>query len=268
MASEILFPYDTGRTLYAMFFADADGTVWNTATPALEAYAGANITNYNVALSELGTASGLYQGSVPALAVGSYTMVICERAGASPAQTDAKVGIGQFWWTGSAMIKFNSNWNAAVIDSAGNFAADVNKWLATTVATPATAGYPVVLHKSGTGVGELNLASGVVDANAVQIAGNATAADNAEAYFVGGLVTGNVNDASPATTDFNGSAGLSATDSFYVGSVLAFTSGTLAGLARRITSYTGATKNLTFAQAWPTAPANSDTFVILGRIDA
>lgn len=38
--------------------------------------------------------------------------------------------------------------------------ADVTKWNGTAVATPATAGYPAVTHKVGTGTGEINLASG------------------------------------------------------------------------------------------------------------
>jgi hypothetical protein len=44
------------------------------------------------------------------------------------------------------------------------------------VATPDTAGYPKVTHKSGTGTGELNLSSGVVDANAVKMSGTALTA--------------------------------------------------------------------------------------------
>ncbi len=42
---------------------------------------------------------------------------------------------------------------------------NVQAWLGTTPATPDTAGYPVVTVKDGTGQGELNLASGVVDSN-------------------------------------------------------------------------------------------------------
>jgi hypothetical protein len=71
----------------------------------------------------------------------------------------------------------------------------------------------------------------------------------------------------PSTTQFAGSSSLSSTDSWYVGSVLVFTSGALDGLARKITSYTGATRLITVTSAWPTAPSSSDTFRILGRID-
>lgn len=72
---------------------------------------------------------------------------------------------------------------------------------------------------------------------------------------------------SPTTTAFAGSSSLSSTDSWYVGSVLVFTSGTLDGIARKITSYTGSTRLITVTAAWPTAPTAADTFRILGRID-
>jgi hypothetical protein len=263
MANEIVFPHDTGRTVYMMVFS-ATGTIWNTAGAALETYAGGSITDYDIALSELGTASGLYQGSMPAATAGFYTLVICERTGGSPAQTDAKIGIAQVYWTGTAMIYFP---NSPAIDSSGNVAADVVEWKGTTAATVDTAGYPVVTIKDGTGAGELNLASGVVDANVVQVSGDATAGDRLEA-FLDGVLTGTVTDASASTTDFDGDAGLSATDDFYIGSVIQITSGTLAGLCRRVSDYTGSTKNFTFVSAWPSAPANGVTFNILGRIDA
>lgn len=83
----------------------------------------------------------------------------------------------------------------------------------------------------------------------------------------GASVKGSVNDAGAAAGDFDGDAGLSATDDFYNGMVLAFTSGALKAVARKITDYTGSSKNLVFANAFPAAPANGDKFIILGRID-
>jgi len=59
--------------------------------------------------------------------------------------------------------------------------ADVNEWNGAAVATPATAGYPAVTVKVGTAAGELNIASGVVEADAVKISGSAAAADSIEA---------------------------------------------------------------------------------------
>lgn len=79
--------------------------------------------------------------------------------------------------------------------------------------------------------------------------------------------TGSVSDATPAAGEFDAAAGLSAVDGFYNGGVLSFTSGPLDGLARKITGYTGATRTFTFSTAFPAAPADGDTFIILGRID-
>jgi hypothetical protein len=75
-------------------------------------------------------------------------------------------------------------------------------------------------------------------------------------------------DGSATTTGFAAAAGLSSTNDFYAGSVVAMTSGALKGLARRVTSYTGVSRTFTFAAALPAAPSVGDDFVILGRIDA
>lgn len=78
-------------------------------------------------------------------------------------------------------------------------------------------------------------------------------------------VSGEVDDASATTTSFIGAAGLSSTDDFYNGALLAFTSGALAGLVRPVTDYVGSTRTLTVAPAFPAAPADNATFRIIGR---
>lgn len=75
-------------------------------------------------------------------------------------------------------------------------------------------------------------------------------------------LTATVNDASPTTTSFITTLG-SATDSFYNGVLLVFTSGSLSGLARRISAYVGSTKTVTLENALPAAPANGDAFSII-----
>jgi hypothetical protein len=87
------------------------------------------------------------------------------------------------------------------------------------------------------------------------------------------VIDSSVNDAGPAVGDFDAASGLSASDDFYNGAVLVFTSGTLRGISRKISDYTGSTRNFAFTGAtgtadapFPTAPANADTFEILGRI--
>ena len=63
--------------------------------------------------------------------------------------------------------------------------ANVTQWSGTSVATPDTAGYPKVTVKSGTGTGEINLSSGVADADMVKVSTDATAANNLEAILDG-----------------------------------------------------------------------------------
>lgn len=111
--------------------------------------------------------------------------------------------------------------------------------------------------------------AGNIPANVVQISGDTAAADNAELFYEGAFIPGSVDDTSPAAGDFNGNSALSSTDGFYSSAkcVVAFTSGTLRGLCNKVTGYTGATRNLQFSTAWPTAPANTDTFIIIGRIE-
>lgn len=78
-----------------------------------------------------------------------------------------------------------------------------------------------------------------------------------------------VVDATPAANSFDGNTSdLSSTDSFYVGIVLAFITGTNKGIARKVESYTGATRTFGFTtNPFPSAPANGDKFVLIGRID-
>lgn len=108
MAKEIQIATDTaGQTLYAQIFRVTDGQVWNTAgTPAFENYATANIADYDVALTEQGTASKIYMGTFPTGITdpGTYSVRILIRAGGSPAETDTLAGIGVIHWDGSAVI--------------------------------------------------------------------------------------------------------------------------------------------------------------------
>lgn len=110
-------------------------------------------------------------------------------------------------------------------------------------------------------------ASGNVAADVVEISGDATAADRAEAFFEGAIAVGTVNDASATTTSFIGSAGFSAVDDFYNGMSLVFTSGALANQVRRVNDYVGATKTFSFSVAFTSAPANGSSLIVLGRIE-
>ena len=73
---------------------------------------------------------------------------------------------------------------------------------------------------------------------------------------------GSVNDASATTTTFVTNL-TQATDGFYHDKVIVFVSGSLAGQARHIETYVGSTKSITVSQAFTSAPANADEFLIL-----
>jgi hypothetical protein len=87
-------------------------------------------------------------------------------------------------------------------------------------------------------------------------------------------ISATVNDGSAAAGSFIGSAGLDGShDDFYAGCTLVFTSGSLQGIARKVSSYTSSTKTLHFSgatgdadQAFPMAPSNGDSFYLIGRI--
>ncbi len=103
-----------------------------------------------------------------------------------------------------------------------------------------------------------------LNVNVQAISDNAATADNLELFYSNALV-GTVNDASATTSSFIISSGFSATNDFYNGSYLVFTTGALAGLARVISDYVGATKTVSFSYPTPSAPANGVGVMILGR---
>lgn len=99
-----------------------------------------------------------------------------------------------------------------------------------------------------------------VTANATKISGSATAADNLEASALA-VVTGTAITGTLTATDFTTDLA-EVTDDHYNGRVVVFTSGVLAGQAKAILDYDGATKTLT-TRTFTEAPGNSDAFVIV-----
>jgi len=75
-------------------------------------------------------------------------------------------------------------------------------------------------------------------------------------------VESSVNDASATTTTFVSEL-TETTDGFYHDKVIVFISGDLTGQARHIETYTGSTKSITVSQAFTSAPADADEFLIL-----
>jgi hypothetical protein len=79
-----------------------------------------------------------------------------------------------------------------------------------------------------------------------------------------GIVTdeSTVNDATPTDTSFI-TALSSAVDDFYNDKIFVFIDGALQGQSRIIVDYDGTTKTVTFDEAFTSAPANGDGFIIL-----
>lgn len=119
MANEIQVFCDTGQTLYAVLLNSA-GQIWNGFT--FGAINGANWTDYDIVLTE--AAAGIYLGSMPGAVAGNYTMVAYERAGASPAVSDAQRYSGWLSWDGAAEIGMLSSAAAQVAAAAALTAYD------------------------------------------------------------------------------------------------------------------------------------------------
>lgn len=117
MAKEIQLAHNaSGKALYALV-RDAVGNVWKTTTSAFVAYASADLGDYDIALTEQGTASRYYAGDLPALAAGVYALAVYERAGVSPAEGDPLAATGDLHWDGSAIVP-RGNLNSDAIAAA------------------------------------------------------------------------------------------------------------------------------------------------------
>ena len=86
-----------GSTVYAQVFRDTDGYVWSVSGAAFEAYATANIANYAILMTQLGSASGIYSATFPTgidQTTSSYSVIARIKAGGSCAESDVAVGAG------------------------------------------------------------------------------------------------------------------------------------------------------------------------------
>jgi len=103
MANELQAYTTTGKTLYAVLISAA-GQAWNGA--AFEAIQAGNWTDYDIVLTE--ATAGLYLANLPALVAGIYSYVVFEQAGANPAVSDTKLGVGYLNWDGSAILPLST----------------------------------------------------------------------------------------------------------------------------------------------------------------
>lgn len=196
----------TGSTVYAIVFQRSTGKVRDVVAGAWDDFADADIGDYDVALTEKGTASAIYQGDEPSgldLAAEAYDVKLYRRAGGSPAIGDTLLGVQCI---------------------------------------------------------------GAENMNVTAISGDSTAADRLEQMLdsmkTGTVVDDAANSSSTFETDLTETA-----DDYYVGNVVAFSSGTNISQARRISAYNGTTKFITVSPAFDAEPDAADAFFILGRIN-
>lgn len=83
MANELIINHSSGSTLYALLF-DATGNVWNGSSFA--APASASWTDYDIAMTEVATATGIYR------AVDASGSGRCVRLGSAQASRRAASG--------------------------------------------------------------------------------------------------------------------------------------------------------------------------------
>jgi len=112
---------------------------------------------------------------------------------------------------------------AAVSASTAQLGVNVVNWKGTAAAAVNTAGYPVVTVKDGTGTGEINTTSGVVEANVAQILGNATSATNLSASTQSmAILTVNTGNVASTTTTAQFTGSSEATADHFIGRKLFF----------------------------------------------
>ncbi len=104
--NEIQVGFAANRTLDYLIRNQA-AQPWSTSggTGGFENYATANYADYAISMTEQGTASAYYVGSVPAaLPPGVYNVEAKVRAAGSPLETDQRVGVGELQWDGASPI--------------------------------------------------------------------------------------------------------------------------------------------------------------------
>ncbi len=106
-ANEVQIPYAVGSNLYFRIF-DSTGQVYNTSGAVFEAWADGNVTDYDTVLT--GTGGSFYQGTFPAIADGTYSVVSYLRAGGAPAVADGVISGGLMEWRSNAEV----DWSALI----------------------------------------------------------------------------------------------------------------------------------------------------------
>lgn len=103
MANEIGFRGPrTGATAYILIWNGVN-QIWNGTS--FVAYSTASFTDFDIAATELGTASNYFVATFPStIAAGVYGIEARQQLGGSPAETDSTVAQGDFHWNGTVVM--------------------------------------------------------------------------------------------------------------------------------------------------------------------
>jgi hypothetical protein len=140
MANELQHTHNaTGETLYGVI-RNSSGQVWNTTgTPAFETQVNANWVSgeYDIVMAESPADGYFYVGDLPASDMGTITVAVYLKIGASHAVSDPIVGtFSQFAWDGSVQSPTDCNVthvNGVAVVLATEFDADLVKILGSSV---------------------------------------------------------------------------------------------------------------------------------------
>ena len=105
MAGEIQAHYNTAKTLYALVRNSVGQIASGT---GFINYSTAGYGSYPITLTEQGTASRYYVGTMPAVTAGAYGIVVKQQIGGSAAESDPEVADGNIEWDGSAVVPLSA----------------------------------------------------------------------------------------------------------------------------------------------------------------
>lgn len=250
MSRELMCWSTPGLTATYFHLFNAANQIYNTNLQAFETYNTANIGDYDIAATQMGTASGYYYADMPATAAGgvagTYSAYLKNRAGGSPAESDSAIGtIPALEWDGSAVVTLYSRLAPTTagrtLDVSAGGEAGID-WA--NVGTPGS-----TVNLSATTVNLVNTATTLTNKTGFSLA--STGLDLVTAWTVN--ITGNLSGSVGSVT---GNVGGNVTGS--VGSVVGNVGGNVVGTVASVVGNVGG--NVTGTIGGFTAPALAQFF--------
>lgn len=107
MSNELQFPYVSSGVTIDVFIRNYAAQIWHTGSNSFVAYDVSSRPSCKIPLSEQGS-SKYYVGDFPtAITGGFYYMEVFQRLGATPAESDVRVGQGLIHWDSTGVIGLN-----------------------------------------------------------------------------------------------------------------------------------------------------------------